>query len=60
MTKKIEEIIPAPHDQDLSGQEKSDKKWVFWYLIPSKGGQNIHWSEYLHPLHSFDSVSTFT
>lgn len=57
MAGKMEPIVPAPLVQD--GGPILKDKWVFWYLIPSKGGQNIHWSEYLHPLHSFETVENF-
>lgn len=50
-----EPIVPVPDD----GSSKLDANWVFWYLIPSKGGQNCHWTEYLHPLHSFETQDGF-
>ena len=46
-----EPIVPVPDDSP----NKLPCQWVFWYLIPSKGGQNCHWTEYLHPLHSFET-----
>ncbi|EAY11393.1 translation initiation factor 4E-related protein [Trichomonas vaginalis G3] len=57
MSAKAESIVPIPSD---SGKGTPiPNKWVFWYLIPCKGGQNVHWSEYLHPLHSFDTIEGF-
>lgn len=57
MSAKAESIVPVPGES--SGGTTIPNRWVFWYLIPSKGGQNVHWSEYLHPLHSFDTIESF-
>ncbi len=57
MSQKAEEIVDVPP----SGHETISlpTKWVFWYLIPNRTGQNWIWSEYLHPLHSFQSIDDF-
>lgn len=55
---KAEEVVPVPIN-DTPDQHELEHVWVFWYLIPNRSGQTNNWGEYLHPLHSFQTIEGF-
>ena len=59
-----EPVVPVPQDSDEFPVHFLANKWVFWYLIPNRSGTapsglTEGWNQYLHPLHSFQTIEDF-
>jgi translation initiation factor 4E len=60
----MERIVPVPPDPAASDANSLACEWVFWYVIPNRSGTLRRdpaesWSQFLHPLHSFQTVEDF-
>lgn len=61
---KEEQIIPVPQEDGAIPVHFLTSPWVFWYLIPNRSGaspstDSDDWTQFLHPLHSFQTIEDF-